>query len=81
MYIAAGLAFIVMGVYNIFKILYTIIRYTPNALKDQVDVDVIMKNFMKNTSEDEISFIINLYDINPMIFATGIIFITIGLFI
>ena len=81
MLISAGLGFIAIGVLNIFKIAFDVMKHTPDAIKDEVDEGTIFMNFMKNTSMEQMMFLQNLYKSNSLFFSTGTILILMGLFL
>lgn len=81
MLISAGLGFIAIGVLNIIKIAFDVIKHTPNALEDDVDVVTIMMNFTQNTSQEHQEFLEKLHKSNILFFTTGTILITMGLFL
>ena len=75
MLLTTGLALIVIGIANILKVAFDVLKCTPKEEREDATTEVMFDNFIKNVSFEHIMFLNNLMQSNPLFFGTGTILI------
>jgi len=75
MILQLGAALLMIWVLNIGFMVYQVVRHTPNWKDDDVDVDEIAQNFMKNAPLEQIQMIHRIEQMNPFFGYAGVIFL------
>ena len=79
MMIQLGLACFCIWAVNWIYLFRMVMKHTPNWYKEEVDAETIQKNFLENTSQEQMQFVKVVSEMNPAILLSAMVLTLFGM--